>query len=125
MNHRVSHRSNKDAIKAEDQPAQFYGISLSYNLFSLQCAACCLNSHYKFLLSLAPNYQLSSQRRNSALVKPALQTQTIQRLTKDLLELNRKAKSKTASLPLMEVIINSRLPTEKPLSMMHGKVSRT
>lgn len=46
-------QSKKDTIKAEDQPAQLYGnISLFYNLFSLQWAPHCLNSHYKFLLPL-------------------------------------------------------------------------
>ena len=43
----------KDTLKAEDQPAQLYGnSSLFYNLFSLQWAPCCLNSHYIFLLPL-------------------------------------------------------------------------
>lgn len=32
MDHRVSQRRNKDSIKAENQPAQLYGISLAYNL---------------------------------------------------------------------------------------------
>lgn len=43
----ISQRSNKDSIKAEDQPAQLSGTSLVYNLFSLQWAAYCLNTNTK------------------------------------------------------------------------------
>lgn len=102
-------------IKAEDQPAQLYGISLIYNLFSLQWAV--LLSKLPLQILNFPFAELSSsivRGKLFAFVKSSLQDQ-IQRFRKDLLELNREAKSNTVSPLLMEMITNARLPTEKPL----------
>lgn len=44
-------------------------------------------------------------------------------IVKDL-RVHREAERQAAALALMEVITNLGVPTENPLSMLHGKISR-
>lgn len=103
----VSLRTIK-TIKAEDQPAQLYGISLIYNLFSLQWTV--LLSKGPLQILNFPFAELSSsvvRGKFFALVKSSPQDQT-QRFRKDLLGLHREAKSSTISPLLMEMITDAR-----------------